>query len=398
MASKPTRNGNQWRTRWRFKGEWHWISENYEADCKLAQRYVTSLGNKISMDDPRITEKAYLHGEEAVLVKAKVGRTFAAVAEAYMNTKSWGPDRNRSFRGTLKLHYKDWARWPVDEITTDHLNAKWREKSNSGWYTPKGEFRPYKRNGVIAILEIGLQVMSYAYDMGMLNGADPGKSRYLAFNRTMRRPGKRKAFTPEEFAYIRALAHPDDSQVKTTFRDYAMVTTMGVCGLRISELCGLNVEDLDVVEKMLTIQARFIRGLGRVEGRKEADEDDEPHLVGVNDSYIEFMAPLWTDRPGDAPMFPGVRLGRHLQPTRWRETIWTPLLRTAVSLGLVRDNIEIVPHVLRHSSTTWFGDHLPLHLLQDRLDHKTDKATRHYKHRSLAPERAAMDVVFPDGF
>jgi len=68
-------------------------------------------------------------------------------------------------------------------------------------------------------------------------------------------------------------------------------------------------------------------------------------------------------------------------------------------LGMVRENIDLVPHALKHSMVTWFQDHLTLAQLLARSDHKSERVNRTYRHRGdLEPERKAMDEIFSDGF
>ncbi|MDO4768634.1 MAG: site-specific tyrosine recombinase XerD [Pseudomonadota bacterium] len=146
------------------------------------------------------------------------------------------------------------------------------------------------------------------------------------------------------------------------FRDRTMLELLYACGLRVSELTGLDLSDFDA-------QAGLLRVLGK--GSKE-------RLVPVHDSavsllldYIRHWRPLFSPKCGAVFLN---RSGRALS----RQGVWKLIRRYALEAGITR---AVSPHTLRHS----FATHLleggaDLRTVQILLGHSDIMATEIYTH------------------
>ena len=158
-------------------------------------------------------------------------------------------------------------------------------------------------------------------------------------------------------------------QIKLTLpegqRNKAMIETMYSCGLRVSELCSLKMEDLFLDEG-------FIRVTGK--GSKQ-------RLVPISDRAIKEIKYYLTDRchidikPGAEPfLFLSVRRGRPLS----RVMVFDIVKQLTAAAGI---NKTVSPHTFRHS----FATHLleggaNLRAIQCMLGHEKIATTEIYTH------------------
>ena len=381
MAGKPEKTPNGWRVRWYYKHKRECITLDGEADALLARAYIESFGNQIGSDDPLILGKAYLTAGVVADHNAEVAgvRTFRVVAKSYMATKNWAPKTVSKFEQALTNHYADWMPFDIVRFTNEHLNQKHRELEAKG----------YKHNTVIHYLEPALQIFSYAFDMGWLE-VNPVRSRHLTFKRVMLRSETRLALTNEELKALLSIA-PD-------LATYDIILTMAQCGLRIGEVCALAVEDIDLAERKMTVRATMVKSKRQL--WTKGNRLRPPRIVALNDAFCAVLAGYIHDvktgqpRPGGEPLFPSRVQKRFRQADNWRERVWSKLREEAVEKKLIRANVDLVPHVLRHSMATWYAQHIPLRLVGKRLGHASEKTTDGYVDRDLTLERDVMDKVY----
>ena len=147
-------------------------------------------------------------------------------------------------------------------------------------------------------------------------------------------------------------------------RDWAMLQALYATGMRVSELVGLNVEDVDLKE-------RLVRCRGK--GGKE-------RLIPLHLQAVEALAEYVRDyRPR---LHPGARqwalfLNRRGQRLT-RQGFWLILKQHAQAAGV---QASITPHTLRHT----FATHLlrggaPLRYVQEMLGHASIATTQVYTH------------------
>lgn len=70
------------------------------------------------------------------------------------------------------------------------------------------------------------------------------------------KPGVPKALTDEDLARVMKVAQEGDNPA----RDFAIVTLMVGCGLRLAEACGLHIEDIDWQQGLIHVSAETAKG------------------------------------------------------------------------------------------------------------------------------------------
>lgn len=179
---------------------------------------------------------------------------------------------------------------------------------------------------------------------------------------------------------LSALLLTPPSDTVAGLRDRAILETVYSAGLRVSEVVGLNVGDIDFESGVIRIRGK---------GRKER--------LGALGSYAEQALRLYMQRrelsPKEpvgelAPVFLN-RFGRRLT-TR---SVGRMLEKHLASAGLDR---RTTPHTLRHS----FATHLlnrgaDIRSVQELLGHKSLVTTQIYTHVSTASLQEVYDKAHP---
>ena len=159
-------------------------------------------------------------------------------------------------------------------------------------------------------------------------------------------------------------------------RDLAIFETLYGCGLRVSELCGLKVDDLDFAD-------RSLRVLGK--GRKE-------RLVPFGGKAETALRAYVAKRAPAIPSERAVFLNHHGQPLTDRS------VRAIVkfySTYLAGDN-SLHPHALRHAyATHLLSDGADLRSIQELLGHARLSTTQRYTQVSLKDLMAVYDKSHP---
>lgn len=171
--------------------------------------------------------------------------------------------------------------------------------------------------------------------------------------------------TPKEID--RLFAAPD-LKTPTGVRNRAILELFYASGMRVSELAGLQISDLQFDE-------HFLRCIGK--GRKE-------RVVPVGKEALERVKQYLAIRPqfSPGPQEQTIFLSSRHQPMS-RKTIWDMIKKCAVAAGITK---TIYPHTLRHS----FASHLlangaPLRIIQEMLGHADIATTQIYTH--VDPDR-----------
>jgi site-specific recombinase XerD len=152
------------------------------------------------------------------------------------------------------------------------------------------------------------------------------------------------------------------------WRDAAILETLYSCGLRISELCGLRVEDLDLAQQLVRVRGK---------GRKE-------RLAPIGAPALEAIRACWSrrDRPplaGEAVFPAAAGSAKPVSP----RVVQLRLKRYLAAAGL---DPALTPHKLRHSFATHLLDAgADLRSVQELLGHAHLATTQIYTH--LTTER-----------
>jgi len=165
---------------------------------------------------------------------------------------------------------------------------------------------------------------------------------------------------------------------RTCYRDVAILETIYSCGLRISELCGLNAEDIDWGGQMLLIRGKR---------RKE-----RPVPIGA--AALKAIQAYWDlleKRPTrNSPVFLGERRKQGpLSPRILQARLKNHLLAAGLDTNLT-------PHKLRHSYATHLLDAgADLRSVQELLGHAHLATTQVYTHLTTARLKKAYDQAHP---
>jgi len=158
-------------------------------------------------------------------------------------------------------------------------------------------------------------------------------------------------------------------------RDLAIFEMLYGCGLRVSELIGLNQDDIDSAE-------RWIRVRGK--GRKERQ-------VPFGSKAADALAAYLADRPaaaGERAVFLSQR-GKRLSDREVRRIV------KFYSSMLMGDS-SLHPHTLRHAyATHLLSDGADLRAIQELLGHARLSTTQKYTQVSLTDLLAVYDKAHP---
>lgn len=150
-------------------------------------------------------------------------------------------------------------------------------------------------------------------------------------------------------------------------RDRALLEFLYATGARVSEVCGLNLSDLDM-------ESSLVRLFGK--GSKERVVPFGSVAHGAVERWLQVgrpaMEPLrWRNRDHANAVFLGGR-GTRLS----RQVAWNVVRDAGVRAGLER---ELSPHALRHSCATHLLDHgADLRIVQEMLGHASITTTQVY--------------------
>jgi integrase/recombinase XerC len=162
-------------------------------------------------------------------------------------------------------------------------------------------------------------------------------------------------------------------------RDRAIMETLYSSGLRVSELVGLNHDDLD-----------FFSGLVRVRGKGKKERIvplGQIALKAIQD-YSQQKPPRFRDHGPKKPLYLN-RSGGRLTDRSVRRMI----LKYCRKTGLKK---EVFPHMLRHSFATHMLDRgADLRSVQELLGHENLSTTQIYTHVSTKRLKEAYDAAHP---
>jgi integrase/recombinase XerC len=162
-------------------------------------------------------------------------------------------------------------------------------------------------------------------------------------------------------------------------RDHAVVELLYATGIRVAELCGLDLGDLDM-------QRRLVRVLG-----KGAKERAVPYGLPAERGLLRWLEqgrPALVRPHSAEALFLGARGGRVDQR----------IIRTVVHdvVGAVPGAPDIGPHGLRHSAATHLLEGgADLRTVQELLGHATLATTQLYTHVTVERLKAIHDRSHP---
>jgi tyrosine recombinase XerC len=177
---------------------------------------------------------------------------------------------------------------------------------------------------------------------------------------------------------IEALLAAPDTTTLLGRRDRAILETIYSAGLRISELVGLNVEDLDEFSEALRVRGK---------GKKERIAPLGSKAVEAIEAYLEMR------RAGPEAMLRGpLFVNKHGKRLSAR-SIRRKLDRYMAEAGIP---MHISPHTLRHSfATHMLNAGADLRVVQELLGHENLSTTQIYTHLTATRLKEVYDRSHP---
>lgn len=175
-----------------------------------------------------------------------------------------------------------------------------------------------------------------------------------------------------------AIIRADDGD-PVHLRDWAILELLYATGLRVGELCSLNLRDIQLSERMLRV-------LGKGNKQRTA-----PFGIPAEDALRRWLhdgRPLLANDKSKDAVFLGARGGRVDQRTV-REVVYK-FLEQVPGVG------RLGPHTLRHSAATHLLDGgADLRTVQELLGHASLDTTQIYTHVSAARLKSAYEQAHP---
>lgn len=174
------------------------------------------------------------------------------------------------------------------------------------------------------------------------------------------------------------LAAPDEGS-PAGLRDRAMLEVLYATGLRVSELCGLGVNDVQLSAGYLVAKGKGAKErvvpLGRVavERVREYLAASRPAMLGRREARALFVTPRGSGFT--------------------RQGFWKLIKRYALKAGILK---TLSPHKLRHSFATHLVERgADLRAVQQMLGHADLATTQIYTHVNSARLRSVYDEFHP---
>jgi len=175
----------------------------------------------------------------------------------------------------------------------------------------------------------------------------------------------------------RLLSAPDIHK-KTGYRDWAMLEVLYATGLRVSELVGLNIGDIDPLG--------FVRCIGK--GNKERIVPIGSKALMAVDLYLKKERPQLVKDHTEKALFVNAR-GKRIT----RQGFWKLLKQYGKACGITK---TLTPHTLRHSFATHLLAHgADLRSVQQMLGHVDISTTQIYTHLTREHLRTVYQDTHP---
>jgi integrase/recombinase XerD len=190
-----------------------------------------------------------------------------------------------------------------------------------------------------------------------------------------------KPLTEDEVLRLLASVVGDDPRGQ---RDRAILELLYATGMRISELAGASMGDLDSELSLLIVFGK---------GSKERIIPVGSHAMRATLAWVAGGRREWrparpASRSDDESLLLSAR-GRRMS----RQAIWTVVHEHGMQVGLGR---KLTPHVLRHSCATHMLDHgADIRIVQEMLGHASITTTQVYTKVSQEQLRRVYEAAHP---
>lgn len=165
-----------------------------------------------------------------------------------------------------------------------------------------------------------------------------------------------------------------DTAKKGVLRDIAVIELLFGTGIRISELCSLQIEDINLIEGEVLIHGK---------GRKE-------RLIQIPD---EDLLQLLTDYTQTFQIKDGYFFRNNRNQVLSDQSVRNMIQKYANKAGITQ---HITPHMFRHTFATSLLDaDVNLRCIQELLGHSSIQTTEIYTHVSAAKQRQILKDCHP---
>ena len=166
-------------------------------------------------------------------------------------------------------------------------------------------------------------------------------------------------------------------QKKCILRDIAVIELLFSTGMRISELCSLKQQDIDLYEKNI-----LIYGKGAKERKIQIGNDD---VVSILERY---KADFQTEIQSCGHFFANQN-GRELSDQAVRR-----MINRYTSLAAI--DLHITPHMFRHTfATSLLEADVDIRYIQEILGHSSINITEIYTHVAMSKQRDILTTKHP---
>jgi len=194
--------------------------------------------------------------------------------------------------------------------------------------------------------------------------------------RTPKQDKRLPKFMTEE-QVTKLLQTPKDGDILGA-RDKAMLEALYSTGIRVSELIGLNVADVDFTGNVIRVRGK---------GKKERIAPMGPTAIAAIQKYIVLRSSIIKDDQA-----PALFVNKHGQRLSTR-SVRRKLDKYLIEAGLDPD---ISPHTLRHSFATHMLNHgADLRSVQELLGHQSLSTTQIYTHLTTSHMKEVYEAAHP---
>ena len=170
-----------------------------------------------------------------------------------------------------------------------------------------------------------------------------------------------------------------DGDAPVELRDRLALELLYATGIRVAELCGLDIDDVDRGRRVLRVTGK---------GNKERTVPYGVPAERALDAWLVRGRPSWATRSSGPALLLGARGGR-VDPRAVRTLVHT-------RLAAVPGAPDLGPHGLRHSAATHLLEGgADLRSVQELLGHATLATTQIYTHVSVERLRTSYDRAHP---
>jgi site-specific recombinase XerD len=357
MATVETRTradeSKSYRLKWRYGGKRDGAPQSVTYpdidDAKRMKGAVEALGHLVYADDPKVVTFELVTGQKSVTY---IAPTFGVVAERYIASRTSASARTRDeYRQTL-ARVPDLKNGAIEAITDDELRLALNGIVDAG-------------GDATSIHKLISSVFKYAVNKAMLPNGNP-----CAGVQAPKKRVRTANFLASNEAASLLQACREVPVVGSHLADFVDVV-LGT-GLRISEACGLIVDDVhvsDVRNAWIDVTRQLSRdGKSRVPVKSRASQ----RRVVLDLDTAVLLAKLVKGKPNTEPVFVDPVDGGWWRQTRINNQ-WAKARTVAQKRGLAKTPRI---HDLRHTHAAWLlTDGVSLLAVSRRLGHESIKVT-----------------------